>query len=173
MDRTKTASVRCLLVIVSLAFLFAGCTGYMNYRTGLFEGSRCLREGDDQAALKQFMKASQAEPTEAMPLAMAGQVAYRMGDYERASCYLGRAGGLGKSRSFTHAFVIIKAYQSLIAFREDKKEEGMAALAEYVRVMGRRQHHPENSFYEVERMCRSGHVVFPRLEAVELPDETV
>jgi tetratricopeptide (TPR) repeat protein len=164
LDRTKKAYIPVLALLVSLAFSCAGCGGYFAYREGLFNGTQCLREGDQRAALEEFLKAGKADPTEAMPFALAGQTAYQMGDYEQAGRYLAHAEGLTKCRSYPQAFVIIKAYGSLIAFRKDREEEGMAALADYVRVMGKPNHRPEKSFYEVERMYRSRHIVLPRLE---------
>jgi tetratricopeptide (TPR) repeat protein len=162
MNGTKKACVPAVVLLVSLAFSCAGCTGFMRYREDLFYGYQCLREGDKRAALEQFLKATQADPTVAMPLALAGQATYQMGNYEQASRYLAQADGLMKGRDY--ALVIVRAYESLIAFREDRREEGMAALGDYVRVMGSRHFHPEKSYYEVERMYRSRNIALPRLE---------
>jgi tetratricopeptide (TPR) repeat protein len=161
---TKKACIPVAVLVVSLAFSCAGSTGFMSYREALFQGHQHLRNGDPRAALEQFVRASHGDPTIALPLVLAGQTAYQMGDYAQASRYLTQAEGLMKGRDY--AYVIVKAYRSLIAFKEDRREEGMAALADYVRVMGSRFSHPEQSYYEVERMYQSGTIAFPRLEGL-------
>ena len=164
MSGTKKACIPGLVLLVSLLFSCAGNTGYTSYREGLFQGHQYLRNGDHQAALEQFLRASQGDPTEALPLALAGQVTYQMGNYAEANQYLAQAEGLKKG--WDYAYVIVKVYQSLIAFREDRREEGMAALADYVRVMGSRLYHPEQSYYEVKRMYQSGNITLPKLEGL-------
>jgi len=166
MSGTKKARIPGVLLLVSLLFSCAGNTGYTSYREGLFQGHQYLRNGDHQAALEEFLRASQGDPTEALPLGLAGQMAYQMGNYAEASQYLAQAEGLKKGWDYWYAYVIVKAYQSLIAFKEDRREEGMVALAEYVRVMGSRLSHPEQSYYEVKRMYQSGNITLPRLEGL-------
>jgi len=153
-----------MVLLACLVFSCAANTGYMSYREGLFQGYQCLRDEDYQAALEQFLRASRGYPTTALPLALAGQAAYRMGNYAQASQYLGQAEGLMKRSDY--AYVIVKAYRSLIAFKEDRREEGMAALADYVLVMGYPWSRPEKSYYEVKHMHQSGNIMLPRLEGL-------
>jgi len=153
-----------MVLLGSLAFSCAANTGYMSYREDLFQGYRCLQGKDYQAALEQFLRASRGYPTTALPLALAGQAAYRMGNYAQASQYLGQAEGLMKRSGY--AYVIVKAYRSLIAFKEDRREQGMAALADYVMVMGSPWSRAEKSYYEVKHMYQSGNIIVPRLEGL-------
>jgi len=165
MRRTRIAAcIPSVALFVCLLFSCASNTGYTSYREGVFQGLQCLRYGDQQAALVHFLRASQGDPTEVLPLALAGQVAYQMGNYAESSQYLAQAEERKKDRE--RAYVIVKAYQSLIAFRENRHEEGMAALADYIRVMGNRLFYPEQSFYEVKRMYQSGNIIVPRLEGL-------
>ena len=164
MGGAKKVSLVGMAVLVSLLFSCTSNTGYMSYREGLFQGYQCLRDEDYQAAMEQFLRASRGYPTRALPLALAGQSAYRMGDYVQAGRYLDQAEGLMMRSDY--AYVIVKAYRSLIAFKEDRREEGMAALSDYVRVMGSRWSHPEKSYYVVKHMYESGNIALPRLEGL-------
>ncbi len=158
----KKASIGGMALLISLAFSCAGSTGFVNYREGLFQGLRSLQNGDYQPALEQFLRASHADPTRAWPLALAGQAAYRMGNYAQAKQYLTQAEGLARGQNY--AYVVIKAYQALIAFREERQQEGMAALGEYIRVYGSRFSYPDKTYYDVERMYQSGNIALSTLE---------
>jgi len=162
MSRTRKVFIPSVLLLAFLLPSCAGNTGFTSYREGIFEGLQCLRMQDHQAALEQFLRANQGDPTEALPLALAGQVTYQMGRYADASHYLAQAERAKRDRE--RAYVIVKAYQSLIAFREDRREQGMAALADYVGIMGNRLFHPDQTYYEVKRMYQSGDITLPRLE---------
>jgi tetratricopeptide (TPR) repeat protein len=153
----------CTLSMVLLLFLLASCassTGWQAYRDGMFQGYTNLQNGEYQPAIQQFQVANQGDPTKAIPLALAGQAAYQMGNYTLASQYLAQAEGLVKGPD--SAYLIIKGYQALIAFRANKQDEGMAALGEYVRVY--RFNYPDRTYYDVERMYQSKNVVLVTLE---------
>ena len=139
----------------------AGTSGYATYRTNLSKGYTNLQGAQYQDAIQPLLTASQADSTKAMPLALAGQAAYQMGDYAQARQYLAQAEKLIDGPDA--AYVIIKGYQSLIAFKENKREEGMAALGEYVRVYGRSKF-ADKSYVAVERMYQSGNIMLPQLE---------
>jgi len=152
-------------VIVLLILLLASCasnTGWVAYRDGLFHGYTSLQNGDYQQAIQQFQQASQGDPTKAIPLALAGQAAYQMGNYAQASQYLAQAEALVKGPDA--AYLIVKGYQALIAFRGNQQQEGMAALGEYVRVY--RFSYPDHTYYDVERMYQSKNIVLPTLETL-------
>ncbi len=147
----------------SAVFLLASCaanTQYAIYRDGLFHGYTSLQNQDYQTAIQQLLKANQGDPTKAIPLALAGQAAYQMGNYGQATKYLADAEILIKGPDA--AYLIVKGYQCLIAFRENRQEEGLAALGEYVRVY--RFNYPDKTYYDVERMYQSKNIVTPTLE---------
>ena len=151
------------LGMVLLLFMLASCasmSSYSTYRTNLSDGYTSLTNGQYQAAIQQLLVASQTDTTKAIPLALAGQAAYQLGNYTQASQYLAQAET--RINGPDPAYVIIKGYEALIAFRENKREDGMAALHEYVRVS--RFSYPDKSYYPVERMYRSGDIVLPALE---------
>lgn len=146
-----------------LIFLLTSCasnTGWTTYRDGLFHGYTSLQNGEYQLAIQQLLQANQGDPTKAIPLALAGQAAYQMGNYTQATQYLAQAEGLIKGPDA--AYLVVKGYQALIAFRANKQEEGMAALGEYVRVY--RFNYPDHTYYDVERMYQSKNIVLPTLE---------
>jgi tetratricopeptide (TPR) repeat protein len=135
------------------------------YRQGLFNGGQFLRDGDLQSALSQFLAANQGDPTQPMPLALAAQAAYQMGDFAKASQYLTQASGLDPmNKGYGRSYVIVKGYQALIAFREKRDKDGMAALGEYVRVYG--DTYPDSSYRELTNMYNSGKISVPALEAL-------
>ncbi|MBP1729768.1 MAG: hypothetical protein H6Q55_197 [Deltaproteobacteria bacterium] len=151
------------LAMVTFLLLFASCASmgsYSTYRTNLSDGYTNLTNGQYQAAIQQLLVAGQTDTTKAIPLALAGQAAYQLGNYTQASQYLAQAET--RINGPDPAYVIIKGYEALIAFRENKREDGMAALHEYVRVS--RFSYPDKSYYPVERMYRSGDIVLPALE---------
>jgi tetratricopeptide (TPR) repeat protein len=158
----KRACMCSMALYISVALSCAGNTGFVNYREGLFQGFRSLQYGDYQSALNQFLSASQGDPTRAWPLALAGQAAYQMGTYDQARQYLAQAEGLAKGQNY--AYLVIKAYQTLIAFKQERQQDGMAALAEYVRVYGSRFSYPDETYYDVERMYQSRNIRLPTLE---------
>jgi hypothetical protein len=150
--------------MVVMVLILASCasTGsYAIYRENLQNGYSNLVAGQYQAAIPQLALAGQTDTTKAMPLALAGQAAYQMGNYAQATQYL--ADAEKRVNGPDAAYVIIKGYQSLIAFRENKREQGMAALGEYVRVYGRSKL-ADKSLIPVEAMYKSGNIVVPQLE---------
>lgn len=146
-----------------LCFVWACATdpGFTNYRQGMFHGTEALQNGNYQDALNQFLRASQGEPDKPMPLALAGQAAYQLGDYVNATRYLAQASGLDPNQS-SLAYVIITGYQALIAFRENRKHDGMAALAYYIKLYG--DSYPDQSLEDVKLMYQTGDVSVPGLE---------
>jgi len=160
MNRMKKLGATSLALLSILLASCASNTGWQAYRDGMFQGYTNLQNGEYQPAIQQFQRASQGDPTKAIPLALAGQAAYQMGNYTQASQYLAQAEGLVKGPDA--AYLIIKGYQALIAFRADRQDEGMAALGEYVRVY--RFNYPDDTYYDVQRMYQSKNIVFPTLE---------
>ncbi len=124
-----------------------GGTGFTVYRDGMFKGEQNLQNGNYQAALDEFLRASGGDPTQPMPLALAGQSAYQMGDLTQASQYLAQSLAV---KSDSNAYVIVKAYQALIAFKQNRKQEGIAALGDYLRAY--RFSYPNYTFSDVERL---------------------
>jgi tetratricopeptide (TPR) repeat protein len=152
-----TAIITCIMVVSCAS------TSYTMYRQGLFDGGQFLRNGDIQSALPQFLKANQGDPTQPLPLALAGQVTYQMGDVAKASQYLTQASALNPMvQGYGYSYVIIKGYQALIAFREKQHQEGMAALGEYVRVYN--DTYPDSTYGELTNMYHSGNISISALE---------
>ncbi len=160
----KRASITAMILLMTLTLSCATNTGFVNYREGLFEGYRFLQYSNYQLALQQFLRANQGDPTRAWPLALAGQTAYQMGNYAQAAQYLGKAEALVKGQNY--AYLVVKAYQSLIAFREGRQQDGMAALREYVRILGSRYSYPDITYLEVKRISESGNITLPTLESL-------
>ncbi len=160
MDGIKKIGAVSLIVSMLVLGACASNTGWQAYRDGMFQGYTNLQNAEYQPAIQQFQRASQGDPTKAIPLALAGQAAYQMGNYGQASQYLAQAEGLIKGPDA--AYLIIKGYQSLIAFRANKQDEGLAALGEYVRVY--RFNYPDHTYYDVERMYQSKNIVLANLE---------
>jgi tetratricopeptide (TPR) repeat protein len=160
MDRTRKLGGFAMVLLLALLASCASVSNYSAYRTNLSDGYTSLLNGQYQAAIQQLVAAGQTDTTKAIPLALAGQAAYQMGNYTQARQYLSQAES--RINGPDPAYVIIKGYEALIAFRENKREEGMEALHEYVRVS--RFSYPDKSYYPVERMYRSGDIVLPTLE---------
>ena len=150
-----------MALIACLVYSCATDPGFANYREGMFHGTAALANGAYQNALQQFLMASQGEPDKPMPLALAGQAAYQMGDYTGASRYLAQASSLDPNQS-SLAYVIIAGYQSLIAFREGRRQDGMSSLAYYIKLY--RDSYPDQSLERVELMYQSGDINVAGLE---------
>jgi tetratricopeptide (TPR) repeat protein len=139
---------------ILIAFLLVSCggvgpggAGFTIYRDGLFKGEEHLLNQEYQPALDEFLRANSGDPTQPMPLALAGQVAYNMGDITKASQYLAQSLAV---KSDSNAYLIVKAYQALIAFKEKRGQEGISALGDYLRAY--RVSYPEYTYSDVERM---------------------
>ena len=157
----KTGISSGLVLLLCMLCSCASDPGFTAYRQGMFYGTEALQNGDNATALQQFLKASQGEPDKRMPLALAGQAAYQLGDYGNASQYLARAATLDPNQS-SPAYVIISGYQALIAYREGRRDEGMAALAYYLKLY--RHSYPDRSLEAVSRMYDTGDINIPALE---------
>jgi tetratricopeptide (TPR) repeat protein len=169
MNGWKTIVVASTMLI---AFLLASCggvgpggSGFGIYRDGLFKGENHLLNGEYQAAIGEFMRANDGDPTQPMPLALAGQAAYNMGDFAKASQYLAQSLAV---KSDSNAYLIVKAYQALIAFKQKRQQDGTAALGDYLRAY--RVSYPEYTYSEVERMytlaVETGDINVAQLEPV-------
>ena len=161
MNGMKKAGALGMILLLLLLASCASTGSYATYRENLSNGYTSLAGAQYQDAIQQLLVASQADATKAIPLALAGQAAYQLGNYAQASQYLAQAEKLVNGPD--SAYVIIKGYQSLIAFRENKRDEGMAALGEYVRVY-RQSKFANSSYVNVEAMLKSGNIVVPTLE---------
>ena len=139
--------------MVLIAFLLVSCasvgpnSNFGVYRDGLFKGENHLLNGEYQAAVDEFLRANQGDPTQPMPMALAGQATYNMGDYAKASDYLTQSLAI---KSDSNAYLIVKAYQSLIALKGRRTQEGIKALGDYLRAY--RVSYPEYTYSDVERM---------------------
>ena len=150
--------------MAALVLFLVSCAadpGFRDYRQGLFYGSSALENGEYGSALDQFLKAGKGEPDKPLPFALAGHAAYQLGDLVSASRYLAQAERLDP-REQTESYVVIKGYQALIAFREGRKGDGMAALGEYVKFY--RHSYPDSTYEEVQRMYESGNINSGSLE---------
>jgi tetratricopeptide (TPR) repeat protein len=160
MNRTERPGALLLALLVLFLASCASNQGWVAYRDGLAHGYTSLQNSEYQLAIQQLLSASQGDPTKVIPLALAGQAAYQMGNYTEASRYLAQAEGIIKGPNA--AYIIVKGYQALIAFRTNRQQEGMTALGEYVRVY--RFNYPDRTYYDVERMYQSKQIVLPTLE---------
>jgi len=79
---------------------------FATYRENLSNGYTNLTNGQYQAAIQQLLVASQTDTTKAIPLALAGQAAYQLGNYTQASQYLAQAES--RINGPDPAYVIIK-----------------------------------------------------------------
>ena len=157
--------------VVLAAFLIASCasvgpnSNFGVYRDGVFKGVQYLQNGQNQLAIGEFMRANGGDPTQPMPMALAGQAAYNMGDYAKASDYLAQSLAI---KSDSNAYVIVKAYQSLIALKQNRTQEGITALGDYLRAY--RFSYPEYTFSDVQRMytlaTETGDISVAELEPV-------
>jgi tetratricopeptide (TPR) repeat protein len=151
MNGRKKAGMVVMTLLVSLLLSCAGVgpggSGFTIYRDGLFKGEQHLLNGEYQAAVDEFLRANGGDPTEPMPMALAGQAAYNMGDLAKASQYLAQSLAI---RSDSNAYLIVKGYQALIAFKEKRQQDGTAALGDYLRAY--RVSYPEYTYSDVERM---------------------
>ena len=153
MNGRKMVVTACMILI---AFLLVSCggvgpggAGFTVYRDGLFKGEEHLLNGEYQAAVDEFLRANGGDPTQPMPLALAGQATYNMGDLTKASQYLAQSLAV---KSDSNAYLIVKAYQALIAFKEKRQQDGIAALGDYLRAY--RVSYPNYTYSEVERMYK-------------------
>ena len=140
--------------IILMGTLLASCggvgpggSGFGIYRDGLFKGAQYLQNGQNQLAIGEFLRANGGDPTQPMPMALAGQATYNMGDYAKASEYLAQSLVI---KSDSNAYLIVKAYQALIALKGKRNQEGIAALGDYLRAY--RVSYPEYTYSDVERM---------------------
>ena len=86
-----------------------------------------------------------------------------MGDYGNAARFLSRAKALDPDQS-SMACVVVSGYTALIAFREGKREEGMAALALYLKLY--EQSYPDRTLQQVRAIYQSGDIRVPALESL-------
>jgi tetratricopeptide (TPR) repeat protein len=159
-------------LMAALVFLLFSCVTdphFKDYRDGLFYGSEALERGEYRTALDQFVKAGRGEPDKPLPFALAGHAAYQLGDLSAAGGYLAEAQRLDP-REQTESYVIVKGFQALIAFKQGRRSEGMAALGEYIKFY--RNSYPDSSYDEVKRMYESGNINAPGLESLILHQMT-
>jgi len=150
MDRLAGIGSAGLILIV---FLLASCASvgtnsdFGVYRDGVFKGVQYLQNGQNQLAIGEFLRANGGDPTQPMPMALAGQATYNMGDYAKASEYLAQSLAI---KSDSNAYLIVKAYQSLIALKQGRTQEGITAVGDYLRAY--RFSYPECTYSDVQRM---------------------
>ncbi len=143
---SKASIVVIGVLLVSCASVGPG-SDFGVYRDGLFKGTQYLQNGQNQLAVGEFLRANEGDPTQPMPMALAGQATYNMGDYAKASDYLAQSLTI---KSDSNAYLIVKAYQSLIALKQQRTQDGIAALGDYIRVYS--VSYPESSYFDVKRM---------------------
>lgn len=157
--------------LILIAFVLASCASvgtnsdFGVYRDGVFKGVQYLQNGQNQLAVGEFLRANGGDPTQPMPMALAGQATYNMGDYATASQYLSQSLTI---QSDSNAYLIVKAYQSLVALKQGRTQEGIKALGDYLRAY--RVSYPEYTFSDVERMytlaVETGDINVAQLEPV-------
>ncbi len=141
------ASTMLIAAIISSCASVGPNSDFGVYRDGLFKGEQYLQNGQYQLAVGEFLRANGGDPTQPMPMALAGQATYNLGDYAKASQYLAQSLAI---KSDSNAYVIVKAYQALIAFKQKRQQDGTAALGDYLRAY--RVSYPEYTYSDVERM---------------------
>ena len=161
MKKYKIAGVVGIALLVLLVYSCKSDPGFTNYRQGMFYGLEDLQNGQYHKAFQQFSRASEGEPDKRLPPALAGQAAYQAGDYAAASQYLARAQALDPNQSSV-AYVIVAGYQALLAFRENRRQEGMTSLAYYMKLY--EDSYPDESLENVKLMYQSGDISLPGLE---------
>ncbi len=165
-ERKKVITLNMIL----LALLLSSCASvgpegeaFTAYRQSMLNGAQHLLSKEYQPALDEFLRANSSDPTMPMPLALAGQASYSLGDLQKGSRYLSQALAV---KSDSYAYLIIKGYQALIAFRQDKHKEGVTALGDYVGAY--RVSSPDATYKDVERLYKlgvaTGDVPFKELE---------
>ncbi len=153
--------VTCL--IASCASVQQERASYGAYRESMQSGARHVLDKQYRPAIDDFLRANSSDPTRAMPLALTGQCYYHLGDIASASKYLSQATAV---KNDTYAYLIIKGYQALIGFRQDRHREATAALGDYVSAY--RASSPDNTYMDVERLHKlavaTGDVAVKELE---------
>jgi tetratricopeptide (TPR) repeat protein len=151
MNGRKTVAVASTILT---AFLLASCASvgpggaaFTAYRESMLNGGRHLLDKEYQPALDDFLRANSNDPSRSMPLALAGQAYYNLGDLQKASRCLSQAMAV---KNDSYAYLIIKGYQALIAFKQDRHKEGTAALGDYVSAY--RVSYPDSTYKDVERL---------------------
>jgi tetratricopeptide (TPR) repeat protein len=139
------------LLLLSCASVGPGGAAFTAYRESMLNGAQHLLNKEYQPALDDFLRANSSDPTMPMPLALAGQASYNLGDLQKASRYLSQALAV---KSDSYAYLIVKGYQALIAFRQDKHKEGVTALGDYVAAY--RVSSPDATYKDVERLYKLG-----------------
>jgi len=144
--------------LLSAILLLASCSSYNVYRYHLWEGKNFLIEERYPEARDALAKAA-GEQNRAAPRAYAATVSYKLGDIAAARRYLEEAENApGKD----YVDLRITAYKALILFRENKQQEGMAALRDYLNFY--RHLYPLVTIEDVRDMWKSGRVDLPKLE---------
>jgi len=149
------------LGILGLIFLAVACSStstYSVYERDVVTGKQLLREGDYLAARGDFLKASE---TERRPeaLALAATASYKLDDLQATAQYLAEAERAGKPGTF---YFRIVGYKALILLREERKEEGLKVLGDYIQAY--KQSYDSDTLPRVEHMWKKGTVDLPRLE---------
>ena len=155
----KTSGTTCTTVILLTAILLlASCSSYNVYRYHLWEGKNLLIEERYPESREALAKAA-GEQNRAAPRAYATTVNYKLGDIAAARRYLEEAENApGKD----YVDLRITAYKALILFRENRPQEGMAALGDYLNFY--RHLYPLVTIEDVDTMWRSGRIDLPKLE---------
>jgi hypothetical protein len=151
--------LRPVVILLFVMFLVASCTSAYNvYRSDLWEGKNLLMEERYAEAREKFVKAA-GEQNRAAPFAYAATVNYKLGDLAAADRYIFDAENKpGKD----FLYMRILAYKSLVLFKENKKQEGMAALKDYLDYYS--CVYPLVTIDDVWSMWKSGQVDLPTLE---------
>jgi tetratricopeptide (TPR) repeat protein len=169
MNGSKKALTIGMILFTSLLLSCGGIgpqgAAFTAYRESMLNGGQHLLSKEYQPALDDFLRANSNDPSRSMPLALAGQAYYNLGDLPKASQCLSQALAV---KNDSYAYLIIKGYQALIAFKQERHKEGTAALGDYVRAY--RVSYPDTTYKDVERMHKlavaTGDVPIAELEPV-------
>ena len=156
----KMGTVVMVLLALVCVWSCASDPGYSNYRQGMFAGYNLLSTAQYQPAIEQFMRASQGDPTKAIPARSGRAGSLPDGRLRHGEPVPGTGG-----RSRQRAGLRVRHRKGLSgphSLQENRQQDGMAALGEYVRVYFNLN--PDSTYADVERMYKSGNIVLPQLE---------
>jgi tetratricopeptide (TPR) repeat protein len=158
--------VRYALLLVSAAFLLSCSTPSSIYLDNMFWGKKALDETDYQQAKDCFMKAAEAYRN-ASALAFAATASYKLGDLSGAEQTIGEAERLDRGHTFDGRYfpsVRIMGYKALILLTEEREDEGIESLSQYLEMY--KHIHSGSTVREIEVMVRKRQFNLARLEVL-------
>jgi len=154
------------LLLVSAAFLLSCSTPFSIYTENMFRGKKALDETDYEQAKDYFMKAAETYRN-GSALAFAATASYKLGDLSGAEQTIGEAERLDRGHTFDGRYfpsVRIMGYKALILLREEKEDEGIGTLSQYLEMY--KYVHSGSTVREIEVMVRKRQFNLARLEVL-------